>query len=516
MGNLKYIELFAGCGGLSLGLKAAGYNLLIANELSPMAAETFSYNFFNEDLRKVKVLKNTLWINSSYPKSDIHNRLRENPQKYPSITDCGYSDIDANTKLKSKLLIGSIVEINKLLENNSFLLEQIKSEGLDLVSGGPPCQSFSMAGLRQLNNERNILPWEFAKFVKLTMPKFVLLENVSGILKSFKAESGRFFAWYEVAKAFVKIDYLPLCLHVNAKYTGVPQSRPRFILLGIRVDIYKKIYRKFNNKEKELFQNTYDFFKKIKINADLEYGHLAYFDIDKDYDFFNETFLKPLVAFKGKEFTTGDAIQDLSMEKVNCKSNYIEKIDKLFNGLLKKHNNLNNHDFRKNTYHVQKRFKIYQNLNEVSQNTKKEIQNILNGKSNNLSSLAFNDIKRMSFLNNDGQYIYFDKINDLLQYLKCYQTKKHTQKALMVDKPAPATLSIPDDACHYQDLRTLTVREMARIQSFPDNFRFMSKITTGGQMRKFEVPQYTQVGNAVPPLLGFALGKALKHLVSIS
>jgi len=84
--------------------------------------------------------------------------------------------------------------------------------------------------------------------------------------------------------------------------------------------------------------------------------------------------------------------------------------------------------------------------------------------------------------------------------------------------PAPAALSIPDDACHYHDheLRTLTVREMARIQSFPDNFTFRSKITTGGQMRKFEVPQYTQVGNAVPPLLGYQLGLAIKKLQKLA
>ncbi|NLJ92450.1 MAG: DNA (cytosine-5-)-methyltransferase, partial [Aeromonadales bacterium] len=82
--------------------------------------------------------------------------------------------------------------------------------------------------------------------------------------------------------------------------------------------------------------------------------------------------------------------------------------------------------------------------------------------------------------------------------------------------PAPAALSIPDDACHYdeKELRVLTVREMARIQSFPDDFVFRSKVTTGGQMRKFEVPQYTQVGNAVPPLLGVKLGMCVAEILS--
>ncbi|CAG0924267.1 unnamed protein product, partial [Notodromas monacha] len=350
---LNYIELFAGCGGLSLGLEASGHNLVIANELSPMAAETFAYNFFNESLDE-QHLEHTLWINSNFSKNEVSKRLRENPKTYPPIMNSGFSDLDPSTQLNKKLLVGSIVELNKLLQQQPELLKQIQDEhlegGLDLVSGGPPCQSFSLAGLRQLGNERNTLPWEFAKFVELTHPKFVLLENVSGILRAFNTDAGQFYAWYEVAKAFSKINYVPLCLHVNAKYAGVAQNRPRFILLGIRVDIYAEIIQKLNEKEQEILKHSYQFLEKL------------------------------------------------------------------------------------------------------------------------------------------------------------HQTKKQTQKALVANQPAPAALSIPDDACHYCDLRTLTVREMARVQSFPDNFKFLSKVTTGGQMRKFEVPQYTQVGNAVPPLLGVALG----------
>jgi DNA (cytosine-5)-methyltransferase 1 len=68
---LNYIELFAGCGGLSLGLEASGYNLVIANELSPMAAETFSYNFFNEKLDGNNAPEHALWINSSFSKEEM-------------------------------------------------------------------------------------------------------------------------------------------------------------------------------------------------------------------------------------------------------------------------------------------------------------------------------------------------------------------------------------------------------------------------------------------------------------
>ena len=74
-------------------------------------------------------------------------------------------------------------------------------------------------------------------------------------------------------------------------------------------------------------------------------------------------------------------------------------------------------------------------------------------------------------------------------------------------------MSIPDDVCHYTEPSPLTVRELARIQSFPDNFEFRAKITTGGKNRRFDVPQYTQVGNTVPPLLGYKLGLVVRELL---
>ena len=105
----------------------------------------------------------------------------------------------------------------------------------------------------------------------------------------------------------------------------------------------------------------------------------------------------------------------------------------------------------------------------------------------------------------------------LVRYLASLKTKKQTQRALVANLPAPAALSIPDDACHYHEslFRTLTVREMARFQSFPDWFEFRSKVTTGGKMRRFEVPQYTQVGNAVPPLLANSLGQVVNKILNV-
>jgi DNA (cytosine-5)-methyltransferase 1 len=73
--------------------------------------------------------------------------------------------------------------------------------------------------------------------------------------------------------------------------------------------------------------------------------------------------------------------------------------------------------------------------------------------------------------------------------------------------------TLPDDIIHYSEPRILTVRECARLQSFPDWFEFRGKYTTGGERRVHECPRYTQVGNAVPPLLGEAIGKALIELI---
>ena len=94
------------------------------------------------------------------------------------------------------------------------------------------------------------------------------------------------------------------------------------------------------------------------------------------------------------------------------------------------------------------------------------------------------------------------------------RTTKHSQSALIASMPSPAQMTIPDEVCHYDPKypRTLSVREAARIQSFPDWFVFKSKITTGGKQRAYEVPQYTQVGNAVPPLMAEIIAKKLKNI----
>lgn len=93
------------------------------------------------------------------------------------------------------------------------------------------------------------------------------------------------------------------------------------------------------------------------------------------------------------------------------------------------------------------------------------------------------------------------------------ETKKRNYTCLNPDKPSTTIVTIGDDFCHYDANRCLTVREMARLQSFDDSFVFQGKRSTGGDKRKLETPQYTQVGNAVPPLMAHAIAlEILKHI----
>lgn len=516
---MNHIELFAGCGGLSLGLKKAGFDLTFANELSPMAAETFAYNLLNEDLEdcanKDLVPKHTFWLSTQH--QSLAKRLRENPFHYPELHQ-GISTLpEAPNELEGGLIVGNIVQLNEFLLSAPTYLETIKNGfgqgGIDLISGGPPCQSFSLAGLREKNSDRNTLPWEFASFVGLIKPKCAVLENVTGILRPFNEEGKKYYAWLEVAKAFVSQGYIPLCIHINARNAGIAQNRPRFIMIALRKDIYEKIAITFNASEAELFSPAYEFYKDEKNGVKNNNYHYYDFSKEEHVQLFQDSFLS--YFYTGGTVSVKDALNDLKSSKVEKKSNFVENLNNYFHEIIPKNKKIHNHELRKNSAIVLRRFRIYQVLQQCSTQSSKEITKIIKGLNDNLSDSAWHEVRSFRYLNENGDFVNFDQKSSFIDFLKRHPTRKQTQRALVSDRPAPATLSIPDDACHYDEheLRTLTVREMARIQSFPDAFRFKSKVTTGGKMRRFEVPQYTQVGNAVPPLLGVAIGKAVRDLL---
>ncbi|MBE3118247.1 MAG: DNA cytosine methyltransferase, partial [Candidatus Atribacteria bacterium] len=92
--------------------------------------------------------------------------------------------------------------------------------------------------------------------------------------------------------------------------------------------------------------------------------------------------------------------------------------------------------------------------------------------------------------------------------------KKSAIVPLAPDQPSHTLTTLPDDLLHYNEPRIHTIREHARLQSFPDWFDFRGKYTTGGDRRTRECPRYTQVGNAVPPLLAEAVGLAIQRLIA--
>ena len=106
---MNYIELFAGCGGLSLGLETAGFDLLFANELSPMASETFSHNLLGVDLENAPNRDKILWVSSQYGRENLNKRLRENPSLASGVKG-KFSDMNLVLKNRSLLRKAYLLE----------------------------------------------------------------------------------------------------------------------------------------------------------------------------------------------------------------------------------------------------------------------------------------------------------------------------------------------------------------------------------------------------------------------
>ena len=114
-------------------------------------------------------------------------------------------------------------------------------------------------------------------------------------------------------------------------------------------------------------------------------------------------------------------------------------------------------------------------------------------------------INRLRLIAEAGDY---DRSQEILNE-RGLKSEKRNYNVLKADSQSNTVVTMPDDFIHYSAYRALTVREMARLQSFDDNFVFQGKRTTGGDRRKEEIPQYTLVGNAVPPLMAKAIANEI-------
>jgi len=405
------IDLFSGCGGLSLGLEEAGFTPLLFSEINKDAASTYLAN-------------------------------REHAGYFQ------YSDISSLT--------------NDLLSRHLKFWKENGIDDVDLVCGGPPCQGYSGIGHRRsftLDKQdipSNHLFKEMVRVIKAVRPKMFLFENVRGLMVSRWTKTGRKGEIFEeVLKTLSAINgYQVRWQLVYAKDYGVPQNRPRLLVVGVRNDVLEAA--------------------PAKTDCD---GNLLMSAVQDGF----------LPDGMGNPPDLVDTFGDL------LDSNYLGKrsTERYPNG--------------------------------AKSSFQKETRTTLDGK-----------VARKGDVLAEQEYSqHADRIREKFQYMIDHngeipvhmQTKKFAQRVLPArwgqGGPNITATSLPEDYVHYSQPRALTVREWARLQTFPDRYIFKGPRTTGGRRRAGDpdkgiwdrdVPKYTQIGNAVPVRLAHQVGQ---HFVKI-
>lgn len=212
--NLKVMDLFAGCGGLSLGLEQAGFTPVFVNELNDDARATY-----------------------------IQNRI----EGHEWLGEPGFHSSDVKGLVLNEKYLPS-------LEKRFAAEFGIQHGGLDLIVGGPPCQGFSGIGHRRsysVDKEQlpsNHLFQDMAAIVHRLRPRAFLFENVRGLLHAkWNSDGTKGEIWNEVLRTYQAIPgYSVAYSLVFAKDYGVPQNRPRVLMVGIRDDVGHGIRREGN------------------------------------------------------------------------------------------------------------------------------------------------------------------------------------------------------------------------------------------------------------------------------
>jgi DNA (cytosine-5)-methyltransferase 1 len=397
------IDLFAGCGGLSLGLHAAGWEGLFAIERDPMAFDTLSSNLASDGAPYAAYQKWPAWL----------------PKEAMDVQDL----LGASYRPQLEALAGRVA----------------------LLAGGPPCQGFSVAGRRRGDDSRNSLVNHLLDVVGVLKPALVLIENVEGIARRFVSKPGDSpdSVADQVVAALADSGYLASYAIVDASRHGVPQTRKRVVIFGVR----------------ELLTGGESQPDLLQALEAVRAPHLAALGLPVD-----------------RSVTAIEALEDLDGEdRVVCpdspkfeagtykpaSSRYAELMRKgVPSDALP-----NSHRF---TRHGDRVLEMYRSAHDTQ------------------------PPGRLS-----------------KEFLLGCGTKKDKKVLLDPATPASTITTHPDEFIHYREPRNITVREMARLQSFPDDFHFRGRYTINGPRRRFDVARCSQVGNAVPPLLAEALGLAL-------
>ena len=414
----RSVDLFAGCGGLTRGLEESGFRCLAFNEINKDAADSFAVNF----------------------------------------PDAIRLDGDIREAVS-----------NEVIERE--ILPTAGDNGVDLVCGGPPCQGFSGIGHRRsFNIEKADIPTnhlfqEMIRVINKIQPKAFLFENVQGLLSSKwtkKGVKGEIFR--DVWKAFSSIQgYIAQPTLIHAYGFGVPQNRPRVMIMGVRQDILEKT--KIVATEFDPTVSSDKFQKQLRNNGGL------------------------FPVWRGSTAPTiPDAISDLEYDDWKENETYHRLPPKS--------------DFQKTM-----RRKLGRDFN----------------KQRLTDHVVSNHSKKVR---DRFQYMIDHSITNIRNLPDEMKTKKFSQKLLPLDwgggNPTITCCSNSDDYIHYSMPRALSVREWARLQTFPDHHLFSGPRTTGGPRRagnpdtgmwEREVPKYTQIGNAVPPLLAKEIGMHIIDLI---
>ena len=251
---------------------------------------------------------------------------------------------------------------------------------------------------------------------------------------------------------------------------------------------------------------------KYKILNALDYGvpqrrnrviFLAYKNGEKEPSFPIKT--------TDKKVTVRDAISDLSKNNKDKKSKY--QLESIFgrtpnkNGKTLVAKEQTNIEQSSHNQIIIERFSLYRE-GENGSDLRKRIKEDgidLNGKTALLKLISEKTDKNFEIILQK-----FKEKNVNENWIDILLTKKNMRSRFSAEQTAATVVTLPDDYISPFEDRTFTVRELARLQSFDDSFEFLGKRTTGGLRRRIEVPQYTQVGNAVPPLLSKAIAEEIK------
>jgi len=359
---------------------------------------------------------------------------------------------------------------------------------IDAIFGGPPCQGFSRAGRRDPNDPRNLLFKHYLRLVSELRPKYVVLENVEGFfdtkLYGYSGVTGVDYGAEALMpdillSEFERIGYPTLEPQLlDAADFGVPQRRRRAIFIAYREGVAEPRYPEPTTPEDE----------RITVLEAL-----------------GDLIVAPAVRAKWEHQVIDSAYQRAS------RRGRTRRID----GQRVQHDpsQILNGDLSNHYAYIRERFSLFRHGEDASQLHQRvmsegvdlaETPHLWDYCHRKLEDRYTREELREAFLHGTDD----QELVDVLL------TKKNSRLRLSPDDVAPTVLTLPDDHVSPFEDRIFSVREMARLQSFDDSFEFKGKRTTGGLRRRDDVPQYSQVGNAVPPLLARAIAEEIRKAVA--